>query len=399
MAAHLRRLTTRARVRPASLAPRPASVLAALLLAIAASPASAQSLPPIAPAPGLLAQTAPKYATVTAKTCSIYEAPDEGAKVKAKVKRGEVFEVGGIRGQWLKVRSKSGVVGYVVKTDVVPGKKDLAGAAPASTPRPTGGGTGIGSGVTVEGRTGLLAKAGLAFAGNSYGFKSAGGFSRDVGMKTAYAGIHADVDYWFIPLAGAHGRFSSSFGSMTAVLREPINKRVDRIPTNINVIEVDAQGRYFIGDGATAPSVLGRLGFHSHEMRIDPVVNGAGEPLFLVSNTYQGLVIGVGGDVPVGGPQMGARGLLSYWLAPTLTEGSTEGVKKPSGKPKGASGLGLGAGFYYNLNDQIGLDAGIEYASFTGSFSGTGRRFNSGVRSSKTTDTYVLFLVNGTYRF
>lgn len=375
--------------------PRSLATLVVAVGLLAALPALAQS-PTTFSAPTLLAQAGPKYATVTVRNCVVYEAPDENAAVKTRAKRGEYFEVGGIRGQWVKVRTKGGQVGYVIKTDVVPGKKELEGSGPAPAKTPRSGS--IGSGVTVEGRTGLLAKAGLGFAGNSYGFK-APGVKRDIGMKTAYAGINADVEYWFIPLAGAHGRFSSTFGSMTAVLNEPINKRVDRIPTNINVIEVDAQGRYFIGSASSAPSVLGRLGFHSHEMLIDPVVDQADQPLFLVSNSYRGLVLGVGGDVPVGGPQMGVHALVSYWLAPSLTEGTTEGIKKPSGKPKSATGIGLNTGFYYNLNDQTGIDVSLDYSSFSGTFSGSGRRFNADVSKSKTTDTYVQILVNGTYRF
>lgn len=371
--------------------------LATLVVAVglfAAFPALAQS-PTTISAPAILA--APKFATVTANKCPVYETPDENASVKTRARRGEFFEVGGMRGQWIKVRTRSGIVGYVIKTDVVPGKKELSGTPPSSS-RSTRSRS-IGSGVTVEGRTGLLAKAGLGFAGNSYGYQAAGGFKRDIGMKTAYAGINADVEYWFIPLAGAHGRFSSTFGSMTAVLNEPINKRVDRIPTNINIIEVDAQGRYFIGSASSAPSILGRLGFHSHEMLIDPVVDQSDRPLFLVSNTYRGLVVGLGGDVPVGGPQMGVHALVNYWLAPSLTEGATKGAKKPSGKPSGASGIGLNTGFYYNLNDQTGIDVALDYTSFSATFSGTGRRFNTDVSKSKTTDTYVQILVNGTYRF
>ena len=91
--------------------------------------------------------------------------------------------------------------------------------------------------------------------------------------------------------------------------------------------------------------------------------------------------------------------LVSYWLAPTLSEGTTKGVKKPSGKPSAATGLGLNAGFYYNLNDQTGVDLVLDYSSFSGTFKGTGRRFNTDVSKSKTTDTYVQLLVNGTYRF
>lgn len=375
---------------------RLATLAVASALFTASSVASAQT-PSLLDAPTLLAQAAPKYATVTAKTALVYETPDENGKAKSKVKRGEYLEVGGIRGQWIKVRTSKGVVGYVIKTNVVPGKKELdgPGPGPSKPPRSTSG-----SGVTMEGRTGLLAKAGLGFAGNSYGFKAAGGVKNDVGMKTAYAGINADVDYWFIPMAGAHGRFASTFGSMTAVLNEPINKRVDRIPTNINVIEADVQGRYFVGgDDPTSIALLGRLGYHVHEMRIDPVVDPSDNPLFLVSNTYSGPVIGLGGDMPVGGPQMGVHAMLNYWLVPTLTEGSTDAVKKPSGKPKSASGLGLNAGFYYNLNDQTGIDVAIDYSSFSATFSGTGRRFNSDVSKSKTTDTYIQMLVNGTYRF
>lgn len=374
-----------------------AFVVAAGLLA--ALPAFGQS--PLS-APPVLAQSAPKFATVTVKACSVYETPDEGSTVKAKAKRGDYLEVGGIRGQWVKIRTPKGVVGYVIKTDVVPGKKELAGGSggggtprSSSTSRPR---SNVGSGVTVEGRTGLLTKAGLGFAGNSYGFASPG-VKRSIGMKTAYAGINAEVDYWAIPLAGAHARFASTYGSMTAVLNAPINKRVDRIPTNINVIEIDAQGRYFIGDASSAPSLLGRLGYHVHEMRIDPVVDGADRPLFLVSNSYTGPVIGLGGDVPIGGPQMGVHAVLSYWLAPSLREGTTKGVAKPSGKPKSATGLGLNTGFYYNLNDQTGIDVALDYASFSGTFSGSGRRFNTDVSKSKTTDTYVQMLVNGTYRF
>ena len=357
-----------------------------------------------APAPVLAQGAAPKFATVTVKTASVYETPDEEGNVKTKVKRGEFLEVGGIKGNWVKIRTKGGIVGYVLKGDVVPGKKELDGSAgggtatPARTPRP-GRSTGVGSGVTVEGRTGLLSKAGLAFAANSYSFKAADGVKNDIGMKTTYAGINADVDYWFIPLAGAHVGFSTAFGAMTAVMKEPINKRVDRIPTNINVIEIDGQGRYFLNDEPGAPAVLGRIGFHQQEMRIDPVVNGSDEPLFLVSNTYRGPVVGAGIDLPLGGPQLGIQAIGSYWLATSMTEGSTKGAKQPSGKPKGASGVGFNAGLYYNLNDQIGVDAGIEYASFAGSFSGTGRRFNTNVRNAKTTDTFVHLVLNGTYRF
>ena len=395
----------------------PRAVLSApLALALFAAPgAHAQSIAratqAIAAPPVLAQASGTKFATVTAKNCVVYEAPNEDAKIKARAKRGEFLEVGGIKGNWIKVRTKSGQVGYVVKTDVVPGKKNLATGETVSggggsksgggtkRPPPGRGNSGIGSGVTVEGRTGLLAKAGLGFAANAYGFQAAQGFKRDIGMKTAYAGINTDVDYWFIPLAGAHGRFSSTFGSMTAVLKEPINKRVDRIPTNINRIEIDGQGRWFFGEGASSPSVLGRLGYHIHEMRIDPVIDGTEQPLFLVSQSYQGLVVGLGGDMPLGGPQMGLRAQLDYWIAPSLKEGSTGAASQPSGKPAGATGLGFSAGGYYNLNDQAGLDVGIEYASFTGTFSGEGRRFNQGIRDAKTTDTYLMFVVNGTYRY
>lgn len=370
-------------------------------------PAAANAGPsvPAAPAPSVLAQAAaPKFATVTARSCPIYEVPDESAAVKAKVKRGEIFEVGGVKGQWVKVRTRSGIVGYVIKTDVIPGRKDLGGVPPSGgggdrVPRSSGGARGgIGSGVTIESRTGLLTRAGLAFAANSYGFEAAGGVKREIGMKTAYAGINADVDYWFMENVGAHFRFASTVGAMTAIMREPINKRVDRIPTNINRLALDVQGRWFFGQDA-APSVVGRLGFHQHEMRIDPVVDGADDPLFLVSNTWRGPVLGVGADVPILGPQLGVRAMANVWPAASLTEGSTKGESQPSGKPKGASGFGVDAGAYYNLNDSLGLDAGIQYESFSGAFSGTGRRFNSDVRNSKITDTYVLFVVNGAYRF
>lgn len=366
-----------------------ASLLAALPVA-AAAPA------PIS-APIVLAQGGPKYATVTAKTCNVFAEPNEGSVVKTKVRRGTFLEVGGIRGNWVKVRTEGGVVGYVLKPMVVPGKKELDDGPPPADPRERsggGGGRGTGSGVTVEGRTGLLAKAGLEFAANSYGFKADGGFSRSVGMSTAYTGITADLDYWLIENAGAHFKFSSAYGSMATELSEPIGKRVDRIPTNINQNQLDLLGRFFFGDDPAAASVNGKLGYHIHEMRIDPVVLDD-RPLFLVSQSYSGVVLGLGGDVPLGSPSFGLRAGLDYWLVAALKEGEANA----SGKPKSATGLGVLFGTYFNFSDTAGMDVGLEYHSFTGSFKGSGDRFYSAVSNAKTTDTYILFALNGTFRF
>lgn len=347
------------------------------------------------------AQEGPKFATVTAKKAPIYATPQESSEVKATAKRGEYLEVGGIHGNWVKVRTEAGIVGFVMKPMVVPGKKELDGGAP---PDEGGGGSrpprgGGGGGPTVEGRTGLLMKAGLQFAGNSYGFKSSGGFSRSVGMKTGYTGINTDFEYWFIPMFGAHLRYANTFGSQACVLSAPINKKVVGIPTNIDRIEVDASGRFFLGDSPTAPNISARLGYHIHDMKIDPVVDSTGQPLYLVSNSYKGLVLGFAGDVPLGSPSFGVHANLDYWLGPSLSEGSTKGHSKPSGSPKSATGLDIGAGTYFNFSDTAGVDIGFEYASFTGSFSGTGRRFDTDVTNAKTTDSYILFGLNGTYRF
>lgn len=352
-------------------------------------------------APAVLLAQAPRYATVTAGSANVYKAPNESSPVVTKVRRGSYLEVGGIRGNWVKVRTDAGLVGFVTKTNVVPGKKSLDGPPPDGGGSRGGGGgggggmgRGIGSGVTVEGRTGLLAKAGLQFAGNSYGFKADGGFSRSVGMQTAYAGVVTDVEYWLIEMAGAHFRFSSAFGSMTAELSPPVNKRVDRIPTNINQIQLDILGRYFFGDDPAAASVNGKVGYHMHQMLIDPIVQGD-RPLFLVSQNYSGVVVGLGGDVPLGSPSLGLKVGLDYWVTAALTEGESNA----SGKSKGATGLGVTAGTYYNFSDTAGMEVGVEYHSFTGAFSGTGDRFNSTVTNAKTTDTYILLGLSGTFRF
>lgn len=372
-------------------------VAATFLAALPASAAEHVSMS----APILLAQAGPKYATVTAKTCNVFAEPKEGSVVKTKVRRGTFLEVGGIKGNWVKVRTEGGIVGYVLKPMVVPGKKELDDRPPAEEPRERGGGgggggggRGSGSGVTVEGRTGLLAKAGLEFGANSYGFKADGGFSRSVGMSTAYSGITADLDYWLLENAGAHFKFSSAYGSMATELSEPIGKRVDRIPTNINQIQLDLLGRFFFGDDPAAASVNGKLGYHIHEMRIDPVVLDD-RPLFLVSQTYSGVVLGLGGDVPLGSPSFGLRAGLDYWLVAALKEGEANA----SGKPKSATGLGVLFGTYFNFTDTAGMDVGLEYHSFTGSFKGSGDRFYSAVSNAKTTDTYILFALNGTFRF
>ena len=340
-----------------------------------------------------------KYATVNVSKASIYQEPNEGAPVKQKVKKGTTLEVGGVKGMWVKVRTEGGVVGYVLKTDVVPGRRDVGGGAESAVSagqgeRVTHRDRGVGSGVTVENRLGLLTKAGLQFAGNSYGIKAGGGFSRNIPMKTAYTGINAEAEYFFIPSLGAHFRFADTFGSMSAELSAPVNKKVDKIPTNVTRIELDAMGRYFFGDSPAAPSLNGRLGFHIHQMLVDTVEKG-GRPVFLVSQKYQGLVVGLGTDVPLGSPSFGVRAGADFWLAPSLSEGKSGA----SGKAKSASGLDFAAGTYFNFSDTSGMDIGFEYASFQGTFSGAGNRFNTAISGAKTTDSYILFGVNGTFRF
>ncbi len=129
-------------------------------------------------------------------------------------------------------------------------------------------------------------------------------------------------------------------------------------------------------------------------MRIDPVEYQS-RPVFLVSQTYSGVVLGLGGDVPLGSPSFGLRAGLDYWLVAALKEGGPNA----SGKPKSATGLGVQFGTYFNFSDTTGMDIGLEYHSFTGSFKGSGDRFYGAVSNAKTTDTYILLGLNGTFRF
>lgn len=342
-----------------------------------------------------------RFATVKSSKANIYQEPNENAPVKTKVRKGTYLEVGGVRGMWVRVRTDGGIVGYVLKTDVIPGKHDLGGGGEergggGGSGGGGGGGGGIGSGGPIpENRTGFLGKVGLTFAENAYKLSASGGFSRSVPMKTAYAGLNLDGSYFFLPSVGAHFRFLDTVGSMTATLGPPINKKVDRIPTNIERIELDLVGRYFFGDDPAAVSINGRLGFHIHQMLVDTVQANDGTPLFLVSQKYQGLVVGLGTDVPLGSPSFGLRGAFDFWLNPSLSEGKSGA----SGKAKGASGIDVDLGTYFNVSDSAGLDIGLEYVSFTGSFSGAGNRFNTSISNAKSADSYILFGVNGTFRF
>jgi hypothetical protein len=342
------------------------------------------------------AAQAPRFATVTSAKANIYQEPSEDSPVKQKVKRGTYLEVGSIHGTWVKVRTDGGVVGFILKSDVVPGKKDLGGGAPPPDDSgPKTGGSGGGSNVTVENRLGLLTRAGLQFATDSYSLKASGGFNRAIPAKTVYTGLNAEGEYYFLPYLGAHFRFLDTFGSETATLSPPVDKEVQRIPTNVAAVQFDVLGRYFLGEDPASISINGRLGYHIQEMLVDPVEANSGQPLFTVSQSYKGLVIGAGADVPLGSPSYGLRAGLDYWLAPTLSEG----ISGASGGVKSASGLDIQLGGYFNFSDTSGMDLGFEYDSFSGTFSGGGNRFDTAITDAKSSDSYILFGLNGTFRF
>ena len=94
---------------------------------------------------------------------------------------------------------------------------------------------------------------------------------------------------------------------------------VTGIGAEIRQIQLDVLGRYAVGSNPTAPSVLGGLGFHMHQFVVESVKID-GRSVGPVSQSYQGPVIGLGGDLPLGSPSTGVRGRVEYWLAASVTE-------------------------------------------------------------------------------
>lgn len=368
--------------------------------------------------PGVaLAQPAPKFATVTTETCPIRVAADEASRAVTTAKRGAVLQVEGVHSGWIKVRTEAGETGYVKKTDLAPGKKTLAelpplpGATPAPTPKvatapkatatpaaakaaptatPADATTSFASGPASdrESRTGLAVHAGPVVATSTYRLTGGDSAHRE---GTRYYGLAADVDYWLLESLGGHLRVATARGTMSS--RVSPSTAVTGIGAEIRQIQLDVLGRYAVGSSPTAPSVHGGLGFHMHQFIVESVKID-GRSVGPVSQSYQGAVIGLGGDVPLGSPSTGVRGRVEYWLAASVAEPGNA-----SGKPDGASGTGAVFGGYTRVTEKIQVEAAIEHQSFAARFKGNGVRFDEPVRNARSTDRYTVFTVSGAYRF
>ncbi len=106
----------RARALDPSLFPAPAAVAAPAPSPAAPPVAAAEPAPAAAPAAALPKVRPLKRKFLLTHNSPVYETPQQGSKVVAQVHRGKYVNVTGIAGKWLRIRLRSGVVGFIPVT-------------------------------------------------------------------------------------------------------------------------------------------------------------------------------------------------------------------------------------------------------------------------------------------
>lgn len=339
-----------------------------------------------------------RVATVRARECPLFGAPNAQSPVLASCEKGERMAVLRIGDGWVKVRTQQGRVGFVSKAAVVPGVWNLdrtdsrtSERVSLDSPRSPAMRASASRAGASGNNNNLTAFAGLAFATNTYAF-SGGGTRRRVGSSDLpLVGLDTAVDWWPHANAGAHGRLTSLFGTTGGAI--PGGRTASRVPAAMDRVELDGLGRVLVRPGDIPLRLVGGAGLRIHQLRVDPVVS-EGEPIFMVGRSYRGLALTGRVETPVGGPDRVVFAGVEPWLGATVSEAEPGA----SGRPLGANGLALSAGGRVQT-DRVLIQADVRYQTLSARFGGSGERFGKPVAGASTQDRSLVLSATAVYRF
>ncbi|HVO29274.1 MAG TPA: hypothetical protein VMV18_01000, partial [bacterium] len=338
-----------------------------------------------------------KYAYVTVPKTNVLLNANDSSPTLAVANRNEVFEVGGFSRDktYVKVRTEDGRVGWIAKTDLHPGKPEVAVAkndkprprhveednprphpTPEDTPPPPR--RGRMASASGEGDTRIWADGGALIFHEK--MTSDQGYGYDLNGTGFGGGVRFEH------------RISGGFGIEGGYLGM-VNQRLPAKAANTSISasthRIDFSARYKLEfTDEQGPSITVLAGFQNVTFYVQPQSLD-----FFYSQIYNSGAVGIGGEYPFGQIRVAAD--YRYFTPVLGGERYGNGAKGADGQSVKSAGIGFGVGLRYVFYSgaQFGLNIrGYNYAS---NWSGTGIRgvanpLGPGVATVKVTGVQVL---------
>lgn len=306
-----------------------------------------------------------RWATVTSSKTKVQLNATKSSPTVAVANRGDVFEVGGFSNnkEWVKVRTDDGRIGWIVKTDLKPGRQEVARAEPTPEPRrpepepeprrPRRPSSGEGN-MRVWADGGVLLFHQLVSSREGYGYDLTGmGFGGGVRFNRPFSdNLHLEGGY----LGTANQRIKPPESSASLF-------------STLHRVDVSARYDYYFGGDPNGHKLFGLGGYQGYWFLVQPQ-----NLSWVYSQIYHSLAVGAGGE----GSLMGGTlkiGLDGRYFGPVLAgQMYLSGEKGGDGQANDSSGYS--AGFWVRKEFGGGSWLGLGYRGhfYETKYKGEGKR-------------------------
>lgn len=336
-----------------------------------------------------------KYGTVVASKTKVLLNATSSAPTLSVASKGDVFEVGGISrdGEWIKVRTEDGRIGWIAKPDIHPGRTEVARVEatpeptprvrntprPRETPEPEETPEPIRTPRHHESQgTRVWADAGVVLIHEKV--TSTEGYGYDLSGMGYGAGVR-----FTRPINDSLYLDGGYLGTANQRLPPPPEPGAPSVSafSMLHRLDVDVRYKHSFGGGDEGASVSGLAGFQNYTFYVQPQ-----SQTWFVSQIYNGGALGLQADYGFSG------GTLKPWLdlrylVPTLPgERYGAGGAAGDGQSGSSSGYMIGIGLDKTFSSGAQLGLGFRGHYYSSKWSGEGKRGPFVIHGAKVTDSF-----------